>query len=108
MKNSLKKTFSFVKRLRRRIESGTTALFKAIDILMNVNDTTPQGDWEIVYDWSYDYVEEGREKFEQLIQGNSIGAISRAEVRSWAMNIPLDKAQAQIDEMGMIENDFAT
>ena len=98
MKNSLKKTFSFVKRLRRRIEVGTTALFKAIDILMNINNTTPMGKWEIVFDWSYDYVEEGREKFEQLIQGNSIGAVSKAEVRSWTMNIPLDKAQAQIDE----------
>jgi A118 family predicted phage portal protein len=99
MKNSLKKTFAFVKRFRRRIEIGNTQLFNAIDILMNVNNITPQGEWEVQYQWSYDYVEESREKFSQLLQGNSINAISRPEVRSWTLNIPLEQAKEEIEEM---------
>lgn len=99
MKNSLKKTFAFVKRFRRRIEVGNTQLFNAIDILMNVNNITPQGEWEVQYQWSYDYVEESREKFSQLLQGNSINTISRPEVRSWTLNIPLEQAKKEIEEM---------
>ena len=98
MKNSLKKTFAFVKRLRRRIEAGNKQLFNAIDILMNANNITPQGEWEVEHQWSYDYIEESREKFNQLVQGNSIGAITTAEVRSWELNIPLDQAKEQIEE----------
>jgi A118 family predicted phage portal protein len=99
MKNSLKKTFAFVKRFRRRIEQGNNELFNAIDILMNVNGITPMGDWDISYQWSYDYIEETKEKFNQLLQAHSIGAVKTEEVRSWTLDIPLDQATEDIAEM---------
>lgn len=99
MKNSLKKTFSFVKRFRRRIEGGNKELFHAIDIIMNVNENSPLGEWDISHQWSYDYIEETREKFNQLIQGHAIGAIKTAEVTAWALDMPIDQAQEYVDEI---------
>ena len=43
LKNSLKKTFAFVKSFRRRIEHGNKELFNAVNFIMNLNSVTPEG-----------------------------------------------------------------
>lgn len=99
MKNSLKKTFSFVKRFRKRIESGNKMLFNAINIIMNINGTTPIGDWNIRHDWSYDYIEQTNEKFNQLIQAHSAGAIKTEDVTSWVLGIDEQEAKNYVEEL---------
>ncbi len=98
MRNSLKKTFSFIKKFRTRIESGERQLFKAIDIIMNLNSTTPIGDYEICNDWSYDYIEETKERFNQLIQSHNIGAIPTWKVAAWTENLDEETAKALVIE----------
>lgn len=99
MKNSLKKTFSFVKKFRRKIESGNKMLFKAIDIIMNLNGTTPLGDWEIRHEWSYDYIEQTQEKFNQLIQAHSIGAVKTSDVTAWVLDMSQEEAELYVSEI---------
>lgn len=106
MKNSLKKTFSFVKKFRGYIEEGEKQLFNAVNVIMNRNEITPMGDYSLSFNWSYDYVEETRERFAQLLQMHSIDAVSRAEVRAWGMNEDLDIAEQKITEIdGAMNND---
>ena len=94
MKNSLKKTFSFIKRFRRNIESGNHQLFYALDVLMSLNNAVPIGDWSLEHEWSYDYIEESRERFNQLIQMHSIGSIDPATVTAWGMDLSYEDAKA--------------
>lgn len=106
MKNSLKKTFSFVKAFRKRIEAGDRGLFDAINVIMNLNGITPVGSWELYHDWSYDYVEETRERFTQLVQSLSVGAIKKSDLTSWVLNMDREQAENYIAEIE-VENEQA-
>ena len=99
MKNSLKKTFAFVKRFRRRLELGDRMLFNAINIIMNINSTTPMGDWSMHHDWSYDYIEETKERFNQLMQGHSAGVVKDETVCAWINNLSEDEAKKYMAEL---------
>ena len=99
MKNSLKKTFAFVKRFRKRLEFGDKMLFNAINIIMNINGTTPLGDWEMYHDWSYDYIEETKERFNQLLQGHSAGVVKDETLCAWINNLDEDEAAQYMAEL---------
>ena len=99
MKNSLKKTFAFVKRFRKRLELGDRMLFNAINIIMNINGTTPIGDWDIRHDWSYDYIEETKERFNQLIQGHSAGVVKDETICAWINNLSEEEAKKYMSEL---------
>lgn len=99
MKNSLKKTFAFVKRFRKRLELGDRMLFNAINIIMNINGTTPIGDWELRHDWSYDYIEETKERFNQLLQGHSAGVVKDETLSAWINNLDEEEATRYMAEL---------
>ncbi len=99
MKNSLKKTFAFVKRFRKFIEAGNKALFRAIDIIMSLNGIAPVGDWEIRHDWSYDYIEQTAEKFNQLLQAHAAGVLKDKDLVSWILGIDDKTAEMYISEL---------
>ena len=99
MKNSLKKTFAFVKRFRKRLELGDRMLFNAINIIMNINGTTPLGEWDLRHDWSYDYIEETKERFNQLMQGHSAGVVKDETVCAWINNLSEDEAKKYMAEL---------
>ena len=99
MKNSLKKTFAFVKRFRKRLELGDRMLFNAINIIMNINATTPMGDWDLRHDWSYDYIEETKERFNQLMQGHSAGVVKDETICAWINNLSEDEAKKYMAEL---------
>lgn len=102
MKNSLKKTFAFVKRFRKRLELGDRMLFNAVNIIMNINSTTPMGDWDLRHDWSYDYIEETKERFNQLMQGHSAGVVKDETVCAWINNLSEDEAQKYMAELNAV------
>lgn len=99
MKNSLKKTFSFVQKFRRSIEFGDRMLFKALNIMMNVNGITPVGDYCIDFQWSYDYIEETKERFNQLMQGHSIGAVKTEDVTAWIMDLNEEESKKYVADL---------
>ena len=71
----------------------------AINVLCNANEVTPMGEWKIDFDWSDSFVESMTERFNQLLQAESIGAVSTAEFRAWVMNEDLEVAQAELEEI---------
>ena len=99
MINSLKKTFAFVKRFRKRLELGDKMLFNALNIIVNINNTTPLGDWEIRHDWSYDYIEETKERFNQLLQGHSAGVVKDETLCAWINNLDEEEAAQYMAEL---------
>lgn len=99
MKNSLKKTFAFVKRFRKFIESGNEMLFGAVNIIMTLNGMTPIGDWKIRHDWSYDYIEQTAEKFNQLLQTHAAGVLKDKDLTSWVLGIDDKTAEKYVAEL---------
>ena len=99
MKASLQLTFAFITKFRKALVSGTDDLLEAIDVLLNINDITPVGDWEARYDWSSSYIENMQEQFNRLVVAQGIGAVSAAEVRSWVMDEDIDTAEERVKEI---------
>ncbi len=106
MKNSLKKTFAFVKRFRKRLELGDRMLFNAINIIMNINGTTPMGNWSLRHDWSYDYIEETKERFNQLMQGHSAGVVKDETICAWINNLSEEEAQKYMAELNAVAQKY--
>ena len=99
IKASLQLTFAFITKFRKSLENGTQDLLEAVDILCNVNNLTPIGQWDKIFDWSSSYIENIQEQFNRLMQMHSIGAASTADVRSWGMDEDIQTAQEKVQEI---------
>lgn len=100
IKKMLKETFDIVDDIRDSLEDGLNDFLYACDVLANYFNLSPQGDYELVIDWSYDLLEDPTASFNQLIQGVSKGVIKKAELRQFIKpNETLDEAQAVVDEI---------
>lgn len=100
IKKMLKETFDMVDDIRDSLEDGLNDFLYACDVLANYFNLTPQGDYELVTDWSYDLLEDTTATYNQLVQGVSNGVIKKAELRQFIRpNETLDEAQAVVDEI---------
>lgn len=99
MKANLELSFAFIQSVRRHIESAIDDLLKGTYVLMNANNITPMGEYEVIYNWSDSYIQEMRDRLNALLQAESIGAVSKAEVRAFVQNEPLDLATEKVEEI---------
>lgn len=99
MKANLQMSFAFIQAIRRSIENCIEDVIYATNAIMNRNNITPMGAYEIVFNWSDSYIENMAERFTALLQGEAIGAVDRAEVRAFIQNEPLDLAKEKVDEI---------
>lgn len=99
MKANLQMSFAFIRNIRKSIENCIDDVIYATNAIMNRNNITPMGTYEIVFNWSDSYIENMNERFTALLQGEAIGAVDRAEVRAFIQNEPLDLAKEKVDEI---------
>ncbi len=100
IKKMLKDTFDIVDDIRDGIEEGLEDFKYACDVLMNYYNISPQGECELVEDWSYDLLEDPNQTFSQLMQGESRGVIKKSEVRQFLKpGETLEEAEATIEEI---------
>ena len=99
VKHSLQLTFAFMTNFRKQLVKGTTDLLRAVDILCNVNNITPMGNWDVQFDWSSSYIEQLEEQFNRLLQSEAIGAVEPAEVRAYVMDEDLETATQKVAEI---------
>lgn len=100
IKKMLKETFDMVDDIRDSLEDGLNDFLYACDVLANYFNLTPQGDYELVTDWSYDLLEDTTATYNQLVQGVNNRVIKKAELRQFIRpNETLDEAQAIVDEI---------
>lgn len=101
IRTSLNQTYAFITELRTRTEQAINDLMYSINTLCNVNQTTPMGEYDIVFTWSDKLMESSQETFNQLLQLYGIGGTDAAEVRAWTMGEDLDDARQTVE---MIES----
>ncbi|WP_250277378.1 phage portal protein [[Clostridium] colinum] len=99
MRASLQSTFAFMTRFRHNIELGIQQLFYGINILVNVNNIAPTGEFEITFDWSSSYIEQLTEQFNRLMQGETIGVVKPEEVRAFIFDEDIETAKQNIYEI---------
>lgn len=96
---NLQATYAFVTKFRAILEAGTVDMLEAVDILCNVNNITPPGEWLAKFDWSSSFIENVQEQFSRLMQAESIGAVGKEEVRAWVMDEDVQTAKERTNEI---------
>lgn len=100
IKRSMYDTFTLCDDMRTSIEKGLDDFFYACNVLANAFNLSPQGEYEVSFDWSYSLLEDTQNEWSQLIWANNNGIISDVEVRQWLKpDETLEESQKAIDEI---------
>lgn len=103
---SMHNTFAFVNTMRKIIEKGMDDLINGIAMLYNANSQNGAiGSYNTKYEWDDSLMENSTEMFNMLLQSQSLNIVSKAEVRSWLENEPIEVAEQKIKEIQQEEND---
>lgn len=106
IRSSMHSTFAFVNTMRKIIENGMDDLIYGISMLFNANSQSGViGSYSVKYSWDDSLMENSMETYNQLLQSQGIGVVSKAEMRSWQMNEPIEVAEQRIKEIQQEEND---
>ena len=100
IKRSMYDTFTIVDDMRSNIEKGIEDFLYSANVLANAYNLTPQGEYEVNFDWDYSLLEDSQEAFSQLITAQSKGIVSEVEVRQWLKpDETLEDSQKAIEEI---------
>lgn len=83
IKHAMYDTFTLTDDIRTNVEKGLEDFFYACNVLANAFNLSPQGDYELTFDWSYALLEDPQTEWTQLIYGENKGVISEVELRQW-------------------------
>lgn len=83
VKRAMYDTFTIVDDMRTNVEKAMEDFVYSANVLANAYSLSPQGEYEIGFDWDYSLLEDSQEAFGQLMSANNRGIVSDAEVRQW-------------------------
>ncbi len=83
IKRSMFDTFTLCDDIRVNVERGLNDFFYACNVLANAANLTPNGEYEVKFDWSYSLLEDTDTEWQQLTWANKNGIISDVEIRQW-------------------------
>ena len=100
IKRSMYDTFTIVDDMRNNIEKAMDDFFYACNVLANAYNLSPQGEYELKFDWSYSLLEDPQQEFSQMMQAESKGIVSKVEIRQWLNpDETLEEAEKQIKDI---------
>lgn len=100
IKRSMYDTFTIVDDMRSNIEKAMEDFFYACNVLANAYNLSPQGEYELKFDWSYGLIEDPQQEFSQMMQAESKSIVSKAEIRQWLKpDETLKEAEEKIKEI---------
>jgi len=83
IKRSMYDTFTICDDMRSNIEKGMEDFFYACNVLANAYNLSPQGEYEVNFDWSYSLLEDTQTEWSQLTYAQNKGVVSKVELRQW-------------------------
>ena len=109
IKRAMYDTFTIVDDMRTNIEKAMEDFMYSANVLANAYNITPQGEYELSFDWSYDLLEDTQESFTQLITANGKGIIADEEVRQFLKpDETLEDSKKAIEEIKSQEPSIET
>ena len=104
IKRGMFDTFTIIDDMRSNIEKAIEDFLYSANVLANAYNLSPQGEYEVGFDWSYSLLEDTTEEFNQLVVAQSKGIISDVELRQWLKpDETLEESQKAINEIKMSE-----
>lgn len=82
-KRAIQDTMSIIDDVRSNIEKGLEDFLYSANVLANAYNLSPNGEYETNYDWSYYFIESTMDTWNQLIVGQSKGAVKTEEIRQF-------------------------
>lgn len=101
-------TYSIIYDIRTQLEKAWSDYIYACNALCNAFGLSPQGEYEINFDWSYSWLESSSETWQQMKEGQAIGIRSKAELRAYQTGETIEDAQKVIDEITANEPNYDT
>ena len=109
IKRSMYDTFNIVDDMRSNIEKGLEDFFYACNVLANAFNLSPQGEYELDFQWSYTLLEDTTAEWNQLTLAENKGIISKVELRQWLKpDETIEESQKAIDEINESNPDIDT
>ena len=100
IKRAMYDTFTIVDDMRSNIEKAMEDFFYACDVLANAYNLSPQGKYELGYDWSYSLLEDTETEFNHMVIGQNKGIISKAELRNWIRpDETIEESEEKVEEI---------
>lgn len=100
IKRAMYDTFTLVDDMRSNLEKCMEDFFYACNVLANAYNLSPQGEYELGFDWSYSLIEDPDAEFNHLIAGVNKNVISEAELRNWIKpDEDMEQSQKAVDEI---------
>lgn len=100
IKRSMYDTFTLCDDMRSNIEKGLEDFFYACNVLANAFNLSPQGEYDIYYDWSYSLLEDTQTEWSQMTWAENKGIMSKVELRQWLKpDETLEQSQEAIDKI---------
>ena len=104
VRRSMFSTFALIDDMRTNIEKAIEDFEYSANVLANAYNLSPQGEYEITFDWDYSLLEDSQETFTQLITAQAKGIVSEVEVRQWLKpDETLEDSQKAIEEIKVSE-----
>lgn len=99
-KRAIQDTMSIIDDVRSNIEKGLEDFLYSANVLANAYNLSPNGEYETNYDWSYYFIESTMDTWNQLIVGQSKGAVKTEEIRQFIYPTESEEARKKaIDEI---------
>lgn len=102
IKRAMYDTFTIVDDMRSNLEKCMEDFFYSCNVLANAYNLSPQGEYELGFDWSYSLLEDPDAEFTHMTVGYDKNVISKAELRNWIKPDEdmeqSEKAVAEIEE----------
>ena len=100
IKRSMYDTFTLCDDMRTNVEKGMEDFFYACNVLANAYNLSPQGEYNVSFDWSYSLLEDTDSEWTHLTYGQSKGIVRDVELRQWIFpDETLEESQKAIDEI---------
>jgi len=100
IKRSMYDTFTICDDMRNNIEKGLEDFFYSCNVLANAYNLTPQGEYELNFNWSYSLLEDTDTEWSQLTWAVNNGIEKKVEMRQWLHpDETLEESQKVIDEI---------
>lgn len=101
-------TYAIIDSIRTALEIVWEDFIYACNVLCNAYSLCPPGEYDIKFDWSYSWLESSEQTFRQMKELQSIGAMSKAELRSWQTGEDIETAEQKIEVIKQNEPNYDT
>lgn len=82
-RRAMQDTSAIIDDMRTNIQAGLEDFFYACNVLANAYGLGPEGEYDLVYDWSYYFVENTTDTWNQITQGHAKGVVKDEELRAF-------------------------